>query len=430
MRIKPIFVILLVFLFSIITVSIMADALLKSDLVVRGLRVEKAGVRKSAGARGPLSIMQGDKIGIRFSVVNKKGRSGPFHISVYFSTGTASSELNPSSRIFHIPVRSLSENQKALIINKMYKVPVKCKLGMYYVVVFADAENQVSEMSESNNKVYTRVKVKKRTFPQSEIKKQAIGTRPKLENDIAINNLTLSDSDVFNEGSFQVRIQVKNLGKTRYAQVAYNVCLNSLTSFAVCGEGSYALGTGVVRNIGPGETRNLNHWYTLPYDISDRYKRVCVIVNREHIREEKNPFNNSACQPITIHLKLPDLTITRLVKRVDGWPNDGASFDVDFTVHNRGTYKAFPCKGKIQFSYRETSYRNEENIPEVYRGRTIDIPEIPPGHSWPGSVNFTMPSYASRDWDYIYFYIKADINDDLKEFNDRNNSKFSKTYWK
>ena len=89
-----------------------------------------------------------------------------------------------------------------------------------------------------------------------------------------------------------------------------------------------------------------------------------------------------------------------------------------------------PCKGKIKFSFRETSHRNEENIPELYASRKIDIPEISPGHSWPGSVNFTMSGHASSDWDYIYFYIKVDINDDLKEFNDSNNSMFSKTYWK
>ena len=133
MRIKPIFVILLVLLFSIITDSIMADVSRQNDLVVRGLRVEKADVRKSSGIRGQLSVMPGDKIGIRFSVVNKKGRSGPFHIGVYLATSNSLNDLNPNNRIFHIPVRSLSENQRALIINKKYKIPMSCRPGNYHV---------------------------------------------------------------------------------------------------------------------------------------------------------------------------------------------------------------------------------------------------------------------------------------------------------
>jgi hypothetical protein len=401
-----------------------ADIDRQCDLVIRNLRVANAGVRKRLGIRTTLKVNLGDTIGIRFSVFNRIGQSGSFHISVYFAPTNSLSGLNPGNRIFHIPIRSLRENQKALIINKEYKVPVNCSLGNHYVVVVADAENQVSETSESNNRASVRLQVG--GFPRRNTTTQAQGTAPNVEKDIAVQNLNLSDSTVNNDEEIQVSFKVKNLGMTTFAQVDYNICLSPPSFIIPCRQGAHQLGNGILHNIGPGESKNVSGRFTIPYDINgDRFKKVCVILNKDHLREDKNPVNNSAWQSITIIMKLPDLKITRLHKRDSGWPDDGASFDVDFTVFNRGNRKANPCKYKIRFLYvkkGETRYR-------YYGTRTADIPEMLPNHSWPGSVSFTMPPYGRSSWKKIYFSMKVDSDNEVLEHNEDNNSWISPFYW-
>ena len=431
MRIKPIFVILLVLLFSIITDSIMADVSRQNDLVVRGLRVEKADVRKSSGIRGQLSVMPGDKIGIRFSVVNKKGRSGPFHIGVYLATSNSLNDLNPNNRIFHIPVRSLSENQRALIINKKYKIPMSCRPGNYHVVAFADADNQVSETSESNNRASVALKVKR--FQPKEVKtqtKRAYDRQSIIKmTDIAVQNLAISDHDVHDDELILVTFQAKNLGSTRIAEVSYEIFM----ALELYGD-KYEFGNGVFRNIGPGEHIDFRRRYKIPWNINpDNFKNVYVLLNRnKNPLRENNYKNNFQHTGIHIHLlKLPDLTVTRLQRRGSNLPHEDIVHHLDFTVRNIGRRKSVPCKYNISMTsiYRKKMYRQ----PSLWTGRvenkSYDIYPLSPNEAMTGTVSFNMPPKHVFKGDYQYtltsieFKMCVDIEKQNTESNEENNCK-------
>ncbi len=205
---KNFFIFLVILLFGI-SVHTNGDVARQHDLAVTGLKVVKK------------SVFPGHTVKIHFTVVNNKEPVGPFKVAGYFSNQESTAGLDPSQRIFLFSIPGMRGNKTSLPKVRSHKVPLNSPPGRYYMVVVVDADNQITETTEYNNKKSTSVNVKRLTPGISNRGQSATVPTP----DIILQRIYVDNVVEREMLSVSVKLKIQIVGNVQVRNLGYSIIL-------------------------------------------------------------------------------------------------------------------------------------------------------------------------------------------------------------
>jgi hypothetical protein len=254
-------------------------------------------------------------------------------------------------------------------------------------------------------------------------------TLPEFRKDLSMEEVVVSKTRIPKGELFNVTFDVRNLGNTQISQVSYTIYL-ALSS------GNLSLHTGDIHNLLPGSLTGIKREVTIPLRdaIPTGYAYIKAMIDSKNDIAEENENNNSAQVQVYVQAALPpdspaccpDLVVSDL--RLNGEPQPGELFDVDFSIKNIGTEPSPQCRYETSLASYGTipgiSLPGGGTLPahqgwQVLDRRTYDVRELNPQQVTSGTLRFRMPEERTR----IKITLTVDPTNAVRESRDTNNSR-------
>ena len=330
----------------------------------------------------------GSSLSVSCTIKNQgQGSAGSSKVKYYLST----SPTGTDHYLGYDDVGSLSAGGTSSESGTFTIPDIPCDRD-YYVVFYADADDQVEESNENNNKNYAGPIYVECPKP-----------------DLIVQNPSVTSSGPYYPGSsLSVSCTIKNQGQGSAGSSKVKYYLSTSPT----GTDHY-LGYDDVGSLSAGGTSSESGTFTIPDIPCDRDYYVVFYADADDQVEESNENNNkNYAGPIYVECPKPDLIVQNPSVTSSGPYYPGSSLSVSCTIKNQGQGSAGSSKVKYYLSTSPTG--TEHNL------GGDDVGSLSAGGTSSESETGTIPPGIPCDRDYyVVFY--ADADGQVAESDENNN---------
>jgi MYXO-CTERM domain-containing protein len=346
----------------------------------------------------PTSAYPGARLIVRYQFRNLGSQTASFLTRLYWSTDatitTADTYLNQQNTI------TLGAGQTSGTYTASITIAATQKLGTYYIGAFADYNNSVRELSETNNTRSVKVTV----------------SSEKADLQFTSSNVPTSGGSLAAGATFTGRYSVRNNGGATKIDftVQYFYCTTTGST------GCTSLGKQTItKDLNKGE----NYYFTsislkLPTNAATGTRYIRAIVDADKKVVETNENNNVDVDSISVTPARPDLVVESLSIAPTA-AKQGGKVVVTYKVKNNGTATA--RNFRIRLYYSDNNYITTR---DVYLNAQQTITSLAAGASSAAfKSTITVPGNASLGTRYIGAIV--DDSATVRELNENNNTRFA-----
>jgi subtilase family serine protease len=274
-------------------------------------------------------------------------------------------------------------------------------VGAYYLFVYTDGNNQVSELDwEDNNETHT-------VFP--------IEIVPPPPVDLVVTNVGYT-GQAWSGKKLDVTWTVKNLGPTSTIASSWldNAYLSKNDTLEVVKD-SLLVSLQHIGVLDSGSEYIANGQVSMPHGISGNY-HIIVHVDWDSVVNDLAYNNNVYSAPITVNLSPPpDLVVTNI--SVSGGPQAGKPVNVQWRVANTGVGATdnLSWKDNVYLSVDDSLNKDID----LLLGSFIHSGDLQMGTNYVSSRDIIMPPDAVGTY---YLFIQTDAEDDVYEYSAEDNN--------
>lgn len=337
----------------------------------------------------PSAIEPGGSINAACSVLNQgDGNAGSsilrYYLSANTSFGSGDIELGSDA------VGSLSAGQSSSQ-NQTLIIPSNTNAGFWYILFYADADNQVGESNENNNVAYIQISVQI--------------TQP----DLVVNNQNVNPPIVEPGGNLSASCVILNQGDGEAGTSYLKYYLSANSSY---GSGDIELASDAVSALIPNQSSNQNEVLIIPANTTVGTWYIIFFADANYQVFESNENNNIAYVQINVQSNQADLIVeNQNIIPSSAYP--GTNITASCGVRNQGNSNA----GNSTLKYY-LSADNQFGSGDVSLGFDA-IGVLSPSQSVTAEESLLIPSNTVPGSWFILFY--SDADNAVIESNENNN---------
>ena len=311
----------------------------------------------------------GDRIRIYATVLNQGTATAPASRLGYYLSNDATYSSN-DTYLDYDNVRSLAPGESS---DENERLDVPSVSGTYYIIVCADADNNVSESNESNNCTVVGFGI----------------SPPPGDPDLVVSSAYVDDDTPSVGDRIRMYATVLNQGT---ATASSSTLRYFWSNDNTCSEADYA-GSDRVRSLDPGESDDEDRTVDVP-SIAGTYYLIAY-ADAEYAVSESNENNN--CKAVRVVVSDPGVQDLEVVSASvsNSNPSPGANITLTVTVRNAGSARS----SRRSFAFWRSTDRSLGNdTTEDFLDR---LPALDPGETWTTTSDpFSAPSNPGT-----YYYI-------------------------
>lgn len=337
----------------------------------------------------PVSVYPGGNVIASCNVSNQgNGSAGSSNLKYYLSVNNS---FGGGDQLLGTDAVSSLDAGQSSFQNQTLSIPASTASGIWFILFYADADNQVEESNENNNVSYFQINVQANS-------PDLVAVNPEVEPLIIMPGGSINAScDIYNQGD----------GVAGSCNLKYFLSANN-----TYGSGDQLLGTDAVDALGAGESVGKARTLIVPLSTSAGTWFILFYADADNQVSESNENNNVAYSQITVEIYTPDIIVLNQdINPTTVAPGDNLEAECD--IFNQGTGDA----GISQLNYYLSS-DNVFSINDQLLGSDI-IGNLGSGQSMSQDQVLTIPSsIAEGIWYILYF---GDATQQIEESNENNN---------
>lgn len=272
----------------------------------------------------PLTVNSGSNLTVSCTVKNQGDAIADYPIlqlnGLYYYLSTNTTYEATDIQIGTSNINDIAAGGTNSIAGKNLTIPSGTASGIYYILYYADKDNDIVESSEINNIAYVSVTVHLQ-IP-----------------DLIVQSPTATPATILSGNSLNVGCIIRNIGDavadfpiTQLNGLYYY--LSSNTTYEV---GDIQLGTSNINDLNPDLTQTIsNKSLTIPQNTIGGTYYILLYIDKENNINEFSETNNIGYVQVNVSIPKPDLTITN-VSLDKAAVQLGESLNLSYTIKNAG----------------------------------------------------------------------------------------------